>query len=439
MATQHGDPVLQPSTRSIDYTHDHIAMLLSAQTNDQGRYALAEKIILDLLKERQDLLEAKEIELKERQDLLEAKEIERKELSMKNDILLAMSTQQLDKIQTLEKRLQAVDAQPEDNNIKKTPAFIHIPDTKANHRHFQYIEIAKYSDLHTSQCYNERVLKPKERAYIVEGLTTVRAEYPVINYKGMRNTIQWFQQELRSNSLHACANILESKKEKMDLYTEWNTYWKRQEGDELTKNAKIQSSTILDEILRKIFSKDNPELALQFHQAATKIPQDLLGVYTYSLVKEYFPQANLDVIVSDIAKVMMFSLQAPRYTTFDTWYHSFMQKIETLDLLYGQITWEQVYLAMVLWALQLMGDKYTILRRQIKMNLPSATKDILNEPKETLDKVMEMISKWETPMLSWQTTKEMKGQTYEAKQVALDIMCKMLGLPLQSIQGADNT
>jgi len=33
----------------------------------------------------------------------------------------------------------------------------------------------------------------------------------------------------------------------------------------------------------------------------------------------------------------------------------------------------------------------------------------------------------------------MKGQTYEAKQVALDIMCKMLALPLQSIQGADNT
>ncbi len=38
-------------------------MLLSAQTNEQGRYAMVEKIILDLLKERQDLLEAKDIEL----------------------------------------------------------------------------------------------------------------------------------------------------------------------------------------------------------------------------------------------------------------------------------------------------------------------------------------------------------------------------------------
>jgi hypothetical protein len=50
-----------------------------------------------------------------------------------------------------------------------------------------------------------------------------------------------------------------------------------------------------------------------------KIPQHLLGVYTYLTVKEYFPQANLDVIVSDIARVMMFSLQAPRYTG---WIHA---------------------------------------------------------------------------------------------------------------------
>ena len=74
-------------------------MLLSAQTNDQERYALAEKIILELVNKN----DKNEGILKERQDLLEAKEIERKELSKQNDILLDMSTQQLDKIQTLEK------------------------------------------------------------------------------------------------------------------------------------------------------------------------------------------------------------------------------------------------------------------------------------------------------------------------------------------------
>ena len=183
------------------------------------------------------------------------------------------------------------------------------------------------------------------------------------------------------------------------------------EGGESTKNAKIQSSTILEEILRKIFSKDNPVMTLQFHHAKAKIPEDILGVHTYLPVREHFPQANLDVIVRDIARVMMLSLQAPRYTTFDTWYHSFVQKIEDLDLLYGQITWEQVYLAMVLWALQLMGSKYQVLRRYIKMNLPSATKEILNEPRETLDKVMEMISKWETPTMSYQTTRRIHERT----------------------------
>ena len=47
MATQDGDPELQPSIRDIDYTQGHISMLLTAQTNDQERYELAEKIILE--------------------------------------------------------------------------------------------------------------------------------------------------------------------------------------------------------------------------------------------------------------------------------------------------------------------------------------------------------------------------------------------------------
>ena len=213
MATQDGDPELQPSIRDIDYTQGQIAILLAAQPNDRERYALAEKIILELVNKNERLL-------KERQDLLEARDIERKELLDKNDKLLAVSAQQLGRIQTLEKQLEAVEEYPGDNNIKKTPAFIHIPDTKANRRHFEYIEIVKCSDLQTSQFYNARVLKPKERAYIVDRLTTARADYPVTNYKGMRNTIHWLQQKLHSNSLHVCTNILTSKNEGLDLYKE---------------------------------------------------------------------------------------------------------------------------------------------------------------------------------------------------------------------------
>ena len=89
------------------------------------------------------------------------------------------------------------------------------------------------------------------------------------------------------------------------------------EGDKDAKNAKIQSSTILEEILRRVFSKDNPALALQIQHVRTKVPEDLLGVYAIHIVREHFPQATLDVIVRDIMKVLMFSLQTPKGDTFD--------------------------------------------------------------------------------------------------------------------------
>ena len=115
----------------------------------------------------------------------------------------------------------------------------------------------------------------------------------------MRNTIHWLQQKQHTNSLHACANLLKSRNESMDLYKEWHTYWttSKEEG-ESAKNAKIQSSTILAEILRNIFSKDNRAIALKFHHASAKIPQDILSVYTCLIVKDRFSQAPLDVLAT---------------------------------------------------------------------------------------------------------------------------------------------
>jgi hypothetical protein len=51
MAKHDGNLERQNSIRDIDYTEDQIAMLLTAQTSDQERYALAEKIILELVNE----------------------------------------------------------------------------------------------------------------------------------------------------------------------------------------------------------------------------------------------------------------------------------------------------------------------------------------------------------------------------------------------------
>jgi hypothetical protein len=81
MATQDGN--LERSIQEIDYTKDQIDMLLATQTNDQERYELVEKIILELVNKNERLLKEKEIERRE---------------------LLAMSVQQHVKIRTLEKK-----------------------------------------------------------------------------------------------------------------------------------------------------------------------------------------------------------------------------------------------------------------------------------------------------------------------------------------------
>jgi hypothetical protein len=49
-------------------------------------------------------------------------------------------------------------------------------------------------------------------------------------------------------------------------------------------------------------------MALKFHHAYAKIPEDILGVYAYQIIRDQFPQATLDVIVRDIVRVLMFSL-----------------------------------------------------------------------------------------------------------------------------------
>ena len=74
--------MLKPRILDIDDTPSHIATLLAAQTNDQERYALAEKTVMKLinknneklLKEQTDLLEDNDKLLKEQTDLLEGNE-----------------------------------------------------------------------------------------------------------------------------------------------------------------------------------------------------------------------------------------------------------------------------------------------------------------------------------------------------------------------------
>ena len=49
----------------------------------------------------------------------------------------------------------------------------------------------------------------------------------------------------------------------------------------------------------------------------------------------------------------------------------------------------------MVWALELMEDKYRQLRQHMKFNLPGTTKALLENPIDTLDQIIRMVTKWD--------------------------------------------
>jgi hypothetical protein len=338
---------------------------LANQTTDQDRYALSETIITAQVTQR--------------------------------DKLLAEQRAMVEEIRELKARIATswMDTAP-DKSLDPSKFILQIPDIKENYKQHLDFDKVKLLSNRSSLEYKGRILKPQERADLIDKIVESREKYPVRNYADMRKTMDSFRQQFLTNSLYACSNILTSEDEGMELYTTWNNGWERlSETDKDAQDAKLQSSTILEEILRRIFSTDNPAFALQIQHARTRVPEDLLGVYALHIVREHFPQATLDVIVCDIIKVLMFSLQAPKCATFEEWHRKLQKSIEDLNLLYGAISWDQIYLAIVVWALELMEDKYRQLRQHMKFNLPGTTKALLENPIDTLDQIIRMVTKWD--------------------------------------------
>ena len=117
--------------------------------------------------------------------------------------------------------------------------------------------------------HGSKILKSKERVELTDKILRSRDRYPVRNYTDMRNTINSLQQQFLTNSLFTCSHILVSEDEGMELYTTWNKGWaKMSEDEQNAKNAKLQSSTILEETLRRVFSKDNPALQIQLSRCS---------------------------------------------------------------------------------------------------------------------------------------------------------------------------
>ena len=266
---------------------EELSSTLATQANDQDRYVLAETIIVAQVALRDKLLE-------EQQTMI-------------------------DKIRGLEEKIAASRMDTVSfKNPEPSKFILQIPGITENYK--QHLDFGKVKTLsnRSSLEYKGRILKSQERVDLINKMVESRERYPVRNYADMRKTIDLLQQQFLTNSLYACSHILTSDDEGMELYKTWNDGWEKlSETDKDAQDAKLQSSIILEEILRRIFSKNNPALALQIQHARTRVPEDLLGVYALHIVREHFPQATLDVIVCDIIKVLMFSLQAPKCATFE--------------------------------------------------------------------------------------------------------------------------
>ncbi len=127
----------------------------------------------------------------------------------------------------------------------------------------------------------------------------------------------------------------------------------------------------------------------------------------------------------------MFSLQAPKCATFEEWHRKLQKSIEDLNLLYGAISWDHIYLAIVVWALELMEDKYRQLRQHMKFNLPGTTKALLENPIDTLDQIIRRVTKWDGTQVTPQMRNAMVRRREMGRNVRiLHIVTELLEIPM---------
>ena len=122
-------------------TLEDLSNLLAIQPDDQERYALAEKIIIDQVTYRDTLIE---------------------------------------EIRTLKQELTATQKRAEHASRPDTSNFIlQIPGMKENYkRHLDFNAVKEYSDMDATEYNTTRQLKPHEKAELVEKIVKSRERYP---------------------------------------------------------------------------------------------------------------------------------------------------------------------------------------------------------------------------------------------------------------------
>ena len=84
-------------------------------------------------------------------------------------------------------------------------------------------------------------------------------------------------------------------------------------------------------------------------------------------------------------------------------------------------------ISIMIWVLELMVNKYKLLRQHMKFNLPTTTKTLLENPTDTLDQIIKMTTQWDTLHL--------KNAIHRKRDLGrntktLDIVVNLLDIPI---------
>ena len=78
-------------------------------------------------------------------------------------------------------------------------------------------KVAVLSDLDATEYNGSRILKPNEKAELTDKIVRTSDKYPIRTFADMKKTMNSLQQQFLTNSLFACAHILGSEDEGMEL------------------------------------------------------------------------------------------------------------------------------------------------------------------------------------------------------------------------------
>jgi len=154
------------------------------ELNDQDRYALAEKIIVEQVTHRDKML------------------AEQDKLLAEQGRLLAEQQTMTEKIRDLEEKLAESHLDPAPiKSLEASKFILQIPAIKENYKPHMHFKMDVLLDLDATEYNGRRILKPNEKAELTDKIVRSRDRYPIRNFTDMKKAINSLQQQFLTNSL----------------------------------------------------------------------------------------------------------------------------------------------------------------------------------------------------------------------------------------------